>query len=96
MVRAEDIRKSFGQLEVLKGISFTLERGHVLSIIGPSGSGKSTLLRIITQLEKADGGTLEIAGERLFEDALYVPSGASPATRGSSSSPSTSFPTSAC
>ena len=73
MVRAEDIRKSFGQLEVLKGISFTLERGQVLSIIGPSGSGKSTLLRIITQLEKADGGTLEIAGERLFEDALYVP-----------------------
>ena len=94
MVRAEDIRKSFGQLEVLKGISFTLERGQVLSIIGPSGSGKSTLLRIITQLEKADGGTLEIAGERLFEDAPA--SGASPATRGSSSSPSTSFPTSAC
>ena len=54
MVKAEHISKSFGANEVLKDISFTLEKGNVLSIIGPSGSGKSTLLRIITQLEKAD------------------------------------------
>ena len=75
MIKATGIRKSFGENEVLKDISFTLNKGDVLSVIGPSGSGKSTLLRIITQLEKADGGTLEIGGETLFEDkngvALY-------------------------
>lgn len=68
MIKAESIRKTFGTTEVLKDISFTLNKGDVLSIIGPSGSGKSTLLRIITQLETADGGSLSIAGERLFED----------------------------
>lgn len=75
MIKATGIRKSFGENEVLKDISFTLNKGDVLSVIGPSGSGKSTLLRIITQLERADGGTLEIGGETLFEDkngvALY-------------------------
>ena len=68
MVKAEHISKSFGANEVLKDISFTLEKGNVLSIIGPSGSGKSTLLRIITQLEKADGGSLYIDGKPLFQD----------------------------
>ena len=68
MIKAENIRKSFGNTEVLKDISFTLEKGEVLSIIGPSGSGKSTLLRIIMQLETADGGSLSIGGESLFED----------------------------
>ena len=68
MIKAEGIRKSFGDTEVLKNISFTLNKGEVLSVIGPSGSGKSTLLRIITQLETADGGSLSIAGESLFED----------------------------
>ncbi len=68
MIKAERIRKSFGDTEVLKNISFTLNKGDVLSVIGPSGSGKSTLLRIITQLETADGGSLAIGGESLFED----------------------------
>lgn len=68
MIKAENIRKSFGNTEVLKDISFRVEKGDVLSVIGPSGSGKSTLLRIITQLETADGGSLSIAGESLFED----------------------------
>ncbi len=68
MIKAEGIRKSFGETEVLKNISFTLNKGDVLSVIGPSGSGKSTLLRIITQLELADGGSLSIGGESLFED----------------------------
>ncbi len=72
MVKAEGISKSFGSLEVLHDISFSLTKGNVLSIIGPSGSGKSTLLRIITQLEKADGGTLEIKGCRLFENGVYA------------------------
>ncbi len=68
MIKAVSIRKTFGTTEVLRDISFTLNKGDVLSVIGPSGSGKSTLLRIITQLEKADGGSLSIAGENLFEE----------------------------
>ncbi len=68
MIKAEGIRKSFKETEVLKNISFTLTKGEVLSVIGPSGSGKSTLLRIITQLETADGGSLSIGGEKLFEE----------------------------
>lgn len=68
MIKAGSIRKTFGTTEVLKDISFTLNKGSVLSIIGPSGSGKSTLLRIITQLETADGGSLSIGGETLFEE----------------------------
>ena len=78
MISAQHIVKAFGDNEVLKDISFSLEKGKVLSIIGPSGSGKSTLLRIITQLEKADGGNLFIEGEPLFQNqdgkAVYVSS----------------------
>ncbi len=66
MIKAEHLSKSFGNNKVLKDISFTLKKGEVLSIIGPSGSGKSTMLRIITQLESADGGYLEINGKKLF------------------------------
>lgn len=66
MIRLTDLKKSFGSVEVLKGISFSVNRGQVLSIIGPSGSGKSTLLKIITQLEKADDGSLVIDGQELF------------------------------
>lgn len=72
MLEAENIRKSFGNTEVLKGISFTLDKAQVLSVIGPSGSGKSTLLRIVTQMEKADGGSLVIDDIPLFSD---TPSG---------------------
>ncbi len=72
MLEAKDIRKSFAAAEILKGLSFTLDRAQVLSIIGPSGSGKSTLLRIVTQLEKADGGSLVIDDIPLFSD---TPSG---------------------
>ena len=57
MVKAEGISKSFGSLEVLHDISFSLTKGNVLSIIGPSGSGKSTLLRIITQEDRASYGS---------------------------------------
>lgn len=68
MINAQNVMKSFGDTEVLKDISFTLEKGHVLSIIGPSGSGKSTLLRILTQLETADGGSLDLVGKPLFKN----------------------------
>lgn len=59
----KNIKKSFGDLEVLKDISLTVEEGEVLSIIGPSGSGKSTLLRCATGLEIPDGGEIRKEGE---------------------------------
>ena len=57
------IRKSFGSLEVLKGIDLTVEKGDVVAILGPSGSGKTTLLRCMNFLERADGGKLTFGGE---------------------------------
>ena len=68
-----DIKKSFGELEVLKGISLKVNEGEVVSIIGPSGSGKSTLLRIATLLETMDCGDLSYLGEK----AVYMVNGVS-------------------
>lgn len=65
MLRMTDIHKSFGNLEVLKGIDIEVHRGEVLAIIGPSGSGKSTLLRCINKLETINSGKIEIQGETL-------------------------------
>jgi polar amino acid transport system ATP-binding protein len=62
LVRAEEVRKSFGPVEVLQGISLEVEAGEVLCIIGPSGSGKSTFIRCINHLEKIDGGRLLVDG----------------------------------
>ena len=63
MVQAEAVRKSFGHLEVLKGVSLEVASGEVFCIVGPSGSGKSTFLRCINHLEKVDGGRLMVDGE---------------------------------
>lgn len=65
VITVNDIHKNFNELQVLKGISFNVDKGEVLSIIGPSGSGKSTLLRCITQLETIDGGAIDICGDTL-------------------------------
>jgi polar amino acid transport system ATP-binding protein len=62
VVVAEAVRKSFGRLEVLKGIDVEVSAGEVLCIIGPSGSGKSTFLRCINHLEKINGGKLSVNG----------------------------------
>jgi polar amino acid transport system ATP-binding protein len=62
VMSAEDVRKRFGRLEVLKGISLTVRTGEVVCVIGPSGSGKSTFLRCINHLEKIDGGRIEVNG----------------------------------
>ncbi len=64
LLQVENVRKSFGPLEVLKGVSLPVDRGNVVAILGPSGSGKTTLLRCVNFLERADGGTLTFDGER--------------------------------
>ena len=66
ILEVKNIKKSFGQLEVLKGIDFSLEKGEVLSIIGSSGGGKTTLLRCLNFLEIANEGEIIIDGEKVF------------------------------
>lgn len=72
IIKVEQLKKSFGTLEILKGISFSVLQGEVLSIIGPSGSGKSTILRCISQLEDVTDGTIEICGKKLVENGKYA------------------------
>ena len=62
MIRVTDIHKSFGTLEVLKGVSLDVAQGEVVSIVGASGAGKTTLLQIIGTLSRSDGGRVEIDG----------------------------------
>jgi polar amino acid transport system ATP-binding protein len=62
MIQVNGLKKSFDGLPVLHDISFTVEKGEVLSIIGPSGSGKSTLLRCVNQLEQVDAGSIRVCG----------------------------------
>lgn len=62
MITLTNITKSFGSLQVLKGISLHIDRGEIVSIVGPSGAGKTTLLQIMGTLDKADGGTVVING----------------------------------
>jgi len=61
MVKAEGVHKSFGRLEVLKGVSLEVQPGEVVCMIGASGSGKSTFLRCINHLERIDAGRLWVA-----------------------------------
>ena len=67
ILEVEHIQKSFDRTEVLKDISFSLEKGQVVSIIGSSGSGKTTLLRCLNFLERPDGGVIRVGGETLFD-----------------------------
>ncbi len=67
ILQVEHICKSFGNTEVLKDISFSLEESQVLSIIGSSGSGKTTLLRCLNFLERPDKGTITVKGQTLFD-----------------------------
>ena len=58
MIYCENIHKSFGELEVLKGIDLSVSKGEIVAVVGPSGAGKTTLLQIISTLDKADSGTV--------------------------------------
>ena len=66
MIELVDIRKSYGDREVLRGVSLTIQRGEVVCVIGPSGSGKTTLLQCINNLEAPDSGEVHINGEVLY------------------------------
>ncbi|MBR2107178.1 MAG: amino acid ABC transporter ATP-binding protein, partial [Treponema sp.] len=72
IINVKNLKKSFGSLEIIKDVSFSVVKGEVLSIIGPSGSGKSTMLRCISQLEEVTDGTIEICGETLVKNGVYV------------------------
>lgn len=67
VLEVKHVEKSFGKTQVLKDISFSLEEGQALAIIGSSGSGKTTLLRCLNFLEKPDTGVISVAGETLFD-----------------------------
>lgn len=64
MIKIENIHKKYGNLEVLKGVSVSIEKGEIVSVIGPSGTGKSTLLRCINYLEEAEQGTITFNDEK--------------------------------
>ncbi|MGE0313051.1 MAG: amino acid ABC transporter ATP-binding protein [Lautropia sp.] len=72
MIEVDDLHKRFGNLEVLKGVSFTVGAGEVVCLIGPSGSGKSTALRCINGLEGYEGGEVRVLGERVDRNASSI------------------------
>lgn len=75
MINATNIHKSFGELEVLKGVELFVEKGEIVSIVGPSGAGKTTLLQIIGTLDKPDTGNIVVDGvniSKLGADKLSV------------------------
>ena len=70
IISLKDVHKSFGDLEVLKGISLDVMKGEVICIIGPSGSGKSTLIRCINALNDIQGGSITVEGQEVHDPSL--------------------------
>ena len=70
IVSIRDLHKSFGDVEVLKGVSLDVMKGDVICIIGPSGSGKSTLIRCINALADIQGGSVQVEGQEVHDDKL--------------------------
>ena len=70
IVSVKDVHKSFGDLEVLKGVSFDVQKGEVICIIGPSGSGKSTLIRCINALNDINSGSIQVEGREVNDPDL--------------------------
>ncbi len=70
LVSIRDVHKSFGELEVLKGVSLDIMKGEVICIIGPSGSGKSTLIRCVNALNTIDSGSIKVEGQEVHDPGL--------------------------
>jgi polar amino acid transport system ATP-binding protein len=71
ILEISDLKKSFGALEVLKKITFSVNKNDVIAVLGASGSGKSTMLRSLLHLETIDGGTIRVSGQDLVKDGVY-------------------------
>ncbi|MBR2300614.1 MAG: ATP-binding cassette domain-containing protein, partial [Bacteroidaceae bacterium] len=65
MIKIKNIKKSFGNLQVLKGVDLEIKKGEIISIVGPSGAGKTTLLQLIGTLDRPDSGTISFNGREL-------------------------------
>lgn len=72
MIDVKDLRKSFGDIHVLKGVNVHVDRGECICIIGPSGSGKSTFLRCLNLLEISDGGEITVNGQEISDGKMNV------------------------
>lgn len=72
MLKVEELYKSFGKVEVLKGVNLHIQSGEIVVVVGASGGGKTTLLRSINYLEKCSKGSIQIAGEYLLKDGVYA------------------------
>ena len=72
MIKIKDLKKKYGELEVLKGISTEIKEGEVISIIGPSGSGKSTFLRCINRLEEPTSGEIKINNKNILDRKVDI------------------------
>ena len=68
IVQVTDLRKHYGEIEAVRGISFFVERGEVFGMLGPNGAGKTTTVEILEGLRKADGGSATVAGIDVFSD----------------------------
>lgn len=71
IIEVSNLKKSYGDLEVLKQITFDVNKNDVVAVIGPSGSGKSTMLRSLVHLEEIDGGSVCVSGDFLVKDGIY-------------------------
>lgn len=71
IIEVTNLKKSFGNLEVLKQITFDVNKNDVVAVIGPSGSGKSTMLRSLVHLEEIEGGSVCVSGDYLVKDGIY-------------------------
>lgn len=70
-IEVANLKKSYGQLDVLKNITFSVEKNDVIAVIGPSGSGKSTMLRSLIHLEEINDGSISVSGDYLVKDGVY-------------------------
>ncbi|MFJ7727473.1 amino acid ABC transporter ATP-binding protein [Neobacillus sp. NPDC097160] len=72
IIEVSNLKKSYGELEVLKQITFDVNKNDVVAVIGPSGSGKSTMLRSLVHLEEINAGSIRVSGDDLVKDGVYA------------------------